>query len=151
MPENRIFKIMLADDDEDDRDLFEDAVNHAENVDIDTVPNGSQLMHVLIDKKELPDFVFLDLNMPEKSGKACLQEIRSHEKLKDLPVIIYSTSSSKKDIDDTFELGANLYLTKPNSFAELKKTVKSILDIDWSMYRPRTRKETFVFRTQFDS
>lgn len=146
MTEEKNLKILLADDDDDDRDLFADAVNFSENVEVDTVPNGTQLMQTLIETKELPDFIFLDLNMPEKSGKDCLQEIRTHEKLKDLPVIIYSTSSSKKDIDETFELGANLYLTKPNSFAELKNTVKRILGIDWSKFNPNSQKEEFVFK-----
>ncbi|HEY0047074.1 MAG TPA: response regulator, partial [Flavobacterium sp.] len=93
----------------------------------------------------LPDFIFLDLNMPEKGGKECLVEIRKHSKLKEIPVIIYSTSSSKKDIDDTYELGANLYITKPNSFTELRKAVRKIMALDWSLYQPRSSKSDYVF------
>jgi CheY-like chemotaxis protein len=144
MDSKKTFRIMLADDDQDDRDLFAEAVSDAD-ADVDSVPNGVQLMKVLSERTELPDFIFLDLNMPEKNGKECLQEIRENDHLKDIPVIIYSTSSRKKDIDDTYELGANLYLTKPNSYTELKKNLKSILEIDWSQYEPGSRRETFVF------
>ena len=145
MGSQKIFKIMLADDDADDRDLFSEAISD-QLANIDSFPNGVQLMKILNAKTELPDFVFIDLNMPEKSGKECLLEIRKQERLKDLPVIIYSTSSSKRDIDDTFELGANLYMTKPNSFSELKRMVSSVLSIDWNKFKP-AQKETFVFKS----
>ncbi|HLA56009.1 MAG TPA: response regulator [Flavobacterium sp.] len=145
METSKIFKIMLADDDADDRDLFSEAISEHQ-VDVDSVPNGVQLMKILNTKTELPDFVFIDLNMPEKSGKECLQEIRNQDRFKDLPIIIYSTSSSKRDIDDTFELGANLYITKPNSFSALKRMVTSILSIDWNKFQPGGHKESFVFK-----
>lgn len=145
MGSKRIFKIMIADDDADDRDLFEDAITDA-NASVDSASDGFELMQMLKNGLTLPDCIFLDLNMPEKSGKECLQEIRGHERLKHVPVIVYSTSSSKKDIDDTFELGANLYITKPNSFTELKNTVKSILLLDWSKHRPKSKKDTYVFK-----
>jgi len=135
---------MLADDDPDDRELFaEAALSHDARV--DSVPNGIELMENLHQSETLPDFVFIDLNMPEKSGKECLTEIRRHDRLKNIPVIIYSTSSSKKDIDDTFALGANLYLTKPNSFSELKRAVRRVLNLDWSEYRPNSRRNAFVY------
>ncbi len=135
---------MLADDDPDDRDLFTEAAK-GYNADVDSVINGVQLMKTLSDTDALPDFIFIDLNMPEKNGKDCLREIRNHERLKHLPVIIYSTSSAKRDIDETFNLGANLYITKPNSFTQLKNTVKKVLEIDWSKYRPGAHRGTFVY------
>jgi CheY-like chemotaxis protein len=141
----RNFKILLADDDPDDRELFTDAANN-HNADVQSVPNGVQLMKFLNQCNELPDFIFLDLNMPEKGGKECLQEIRQHERLKHLPVIIYSTSSSKRDIDDTYDLGADLYITKPNSFSQLKNTVRGILEIDWSKNNSNIERESFVFQ-----
>ncbi|HEY0091826.1 MAG TPA: response regulator [Flavobacterium sp.] len=144
MGSEKIYKILLADDDADDRELFTEAINE-HNADVDTVWNGVQLMKALNTHTTLPDFIFLDLNMPEKGGKECLQEIRQDDKLKDIPVIIYSTSSSKKDIDETYELGANLYITKPSSFSELRKTVKEIINLDWSEYQPNSKRNTFVF------
>lgn len=133
------YKILLADDDPDDRELFTEAAG-MHNAHVESVPNGMQLMANLLLADPLPDFILLDLNMPEKDGKQCLQEIKEHDRLKAIPVIIYSTSSAKKDIDDTFRMGASLYITKPNSFTELKKTVKNLLDIDWATH------EGFVLR-----
>ena len=143
MQPNNVLKIMLADDDEDDRDLFMEAVESPETS-VSIVPNGRHLMQALNATGELPHCIFLDLNMPEKGGKECLREIRNNERLKDLPIIIYSTSSNRKDIDDTFEMGANLYVCKPNSFADLTKTLKSILKINWSNC-PTFDRGSFVF------
>ena len=137
-------RIMLADDDSDDRDLFTEAVN--EHVaDVDSVWNGVQLMKVLHQKEELPDLIFLDLNMPEKGGKECLSEIRRDEKLRNLPVLIYSTSSSKRDIDETYELGANRYVTKPISYSHLKKTVRELLELEPEEIQARPERSQFVF------
>ena len=144
MDSDRTYKILLADDDPDDRDLFIEVINEY-NSDVDTVWNGVQLMKVLKNGSALPDLIFLDLNMPEKGGKECLQEIRRDDKLKNIPIIIYSTSSSKKDIDDTFTLGANLYITKPSSYSELRRTVKGIIDLDWGNYQPKSDRGNFVF------
>lgn len=137
------FRILIADDDPDDRELMaEAAAKHAE---VESVSNGEQLMKKLSQSDKLPDFVLLDLNMPEKNGKECLQEIRSHKRFKDLPVIIYSTSSSRKDITDTFEMGANLYVTKPNSFTELKKTITNLVGFDWNEFHPKKSPEAYVY------
>jgi CheY-like chemotaxis protein len=146
MRSGKTYTIMLADDDPDDRDLFEEAVGMLQGAAIDIVSNGIRLMQKLTQNDALPDFLFLDLNMPEKSGKECLREIRGHERLKDLPVIIYSTSASRRDIEDTFAMGANLYITKPNTFGELKRIVASIMGIDWSHRKPGKGKDSFVFK-----
>jgi DNA-binding response OmpR family regulator len=136
-------RILLADDDPDDRELFTEAAE-THNALVEGIPNGMQLMNVLNNAKQLPDFILLDLNMPEKGGKECLQEIRQHNRFDHVPVIIYSTSSSRKDIDDTFNMGADLYITKPNSFSELKKTIKNIINIDWTR-RQNAGRDSFVY------
>lgn len=126
------YKILLADDDPDDRELFAEAAG-MHDAHVIGVPNGMQLMANLLQTDALPDVIMLDLNMPEKDGKECLREIREHDRLRAIPVVIYSTSSAKKDIDDTQQMGANLYITKPNSFAELKKAIQRLLAIDWAL------------------
>ena len=142
MSSHKSFKILLADDDADDRELFTEAAE-THNAKVDSVPNGMQLMKKLDESETLPDFILVDLNMPEKGGKDCLYEIRQHERFNHLPVIIYSTSSSKKDIEDTFMMGANLYITKPNSYAELKNTIKNLLGMDWA--NRKTARDSFVY------
>ena len=112
--------IMLADDDSDDRFFFSEVLEEYKHVALESIEDGVKLMNALNSRAKLPDLIFLDLNMPGKNGVECLSEIRQQDKLKDIPVIIFSTSSSKKDIDETFDLGANLYITKPHSFKVLK-------------------------------
>jgi len=115
--------ILLADDDAADRLIFQEALNELEIKPIvDTVNNGVELMDYLTkEEAPLPHLIFLDLNMPRKNGLECLKEIRNNEKLKDISVVIYSTSENEKDIDDTFRYGANVYLTKPNDYNMLKQ------------------------------
>jgi CheY-like chemotaxis protein len=137
------FRILLADDDPDDRELFTEAAQSQDAI-VDSVPNGIELMDILNQAEQLPNFILLDLNMPEKGGKDCLREIRQYNRFDSIPVIIYSTSSSRKDIDDTFALGANLYISKPNSFSELKNTIRNILKMDWSDKRNAGR-DSFVY------
>jgi len=122
-------RVLLSDDDEDDRLIFKEIMDEMDkDISVNMVNNGKQLMDFLINEKNpLPDIIFLDLNMPNMNGIECLKEIRSHEKFSDISVAIYSTSSSKKDIDDTFHYGANIYITKPAAYHELKKVLKKSL------------------------
>ena len=80
----------------------------------------------------LPDYIFLDLNMPKVDGKKCLLELKKNARVKDIPVIIYSTSSLKKDIDETKAMGAVHFLTKPAAFRELCEAIENVLSIKFS-------------------
>src|ERR1044071_2178428 len=120
--------ILLADDDEDDRDFFRDALEELKiNTIVTFVNDGTQLMHYLhAQANTLPPLIFLDPNMPLKSGMDCLREIRASERLKHLSVAIYSTSASDEHIEETFVRGANVYIRKPNDFATLKKVLHDV-------------------------
>jgi len=80
----------------------------------------------------LPDIIFLDLNMPRLNGKQCLEELKKTAHLCHIPVIIYTTSSEKRDIEETSKLGAAHFLTKPNKFEELCKALSYVVAQDWS-------------------
>jgi len=138
--------ILLADDDEDDRLLFADAISEVKvKTKLHMVNDGEQLMSYL--EKEsttLPDFLFLDINMPKKNGIECLQAIRNNEKLKHLSVAIYSTSNAEKDIEDTFVKGANVYICKPNNFDDLKRIMKNVITTKWQFHTTGLNKETFL-------
>ena len=124
--------IFLIDDDEDDQEFFVEAVSVvAPHVKVEIANDGEALMELLLNKKLLPDIIFLDLNMPRKNGHACLQEIRANKKLSPIPIVIYSTSSNSEQIDSTFKCGANLYIPKPESFADLKLIAKNIFSMNW--------------------
>ena len=137
---------MLADDDEDDRLFFKEAFEEVKiKYDITTFSDGEQLMHYLNqDDNALPDIIFLDLNMPRKSGMECLKEIRQNDRLKKISVAIYSTSSSEQDIEDTFVAGANVYIKKPNDFNMLKKVLSDVVHINWQYIVDGLNKDSFI-------
>lgn len=141
-------KVLLADDDEDDQHLFEEALKHTPlTTELSTVENGKELMDTLHDSSiPNPDVIFLDINMPVKNGKECLKEIKSDEDLKDIPCVMYSTSSSEKDIKDTFEAGANLYVSKPNSFNKMVLVLTLILTLKWKKLFNTPVKDDFLLR-----
>ncbi len=138
--------ILLADDDEDDRTIFRDAINEIKvKTKITMVNDGVQLMEYLQDTEdELPHIVFLDLNMPRKGGIECLKEIRTDANLKDLTIAIYSTSASEEDIEDTFVKGANIYIKKPNDFTTLVKVLEEVITINWQYHTSDLNKDNFV-------
>ena len=143
-----ILNIALADDDEDDRFLFKDAIEEIEiKTKLSVFKDGKELMDYLsLPNVILPEIVFLDLNMPIKNGMQCLQEIRDNKNLKDLCVAIYSTSSSEKDITDTFVKGANIYINKPSSFKDLKKALEKVLQLNWQYHTSALNLDNFLLR-----
>ncbi len=141
--------LILADDDPDDRDLFKEAIESKSlNTKLEFAEDGKCLIDILSNGNPLPDIIFLDLNMPHKSGFECLIEIRQTERLKNIPVVIYSTSSSIKDIEETFEKGANLYIKKPSSFQDLESITSRVLKLDWNKYKPHVSLQQFVFSSK---
>ena len=127
--------ILLADDDIDDISFFDKALKGLPvSTHLTTVNDGEQLMNYLSENLEhLPDALFLDLNMPRKNGFECLCEISENEKLKNISVIIFSTSYPQDKscelgmISSLFKLGARVYIRKPDSFAQLKQTIQHAL------------------------
>lgn len=141
-------KIALADDDADDRFLFEEAIKEIHiKTNLSLYVNGKELMEYLTSPNAvLPQLVFLDLNMPVKNGLQCLKEIRGNSALKELSVAIYSTSCSEKDIEETFINGANIYINKPNNFNKLKEVIERVLQLDWQYQTSYLNKDNFLLR-----
>ena len=121
--------ILLADDDKDDCLFFKEALEELEVVaQLTLVADGQQLMHRLrSDTDRLPDVLFLDLNMPRINGMECLAEIKQSEKLRQLPVIIFSTSYEQEIVNLLYKSGAQHYIRKPNSFTQLAAVIKQAL------------------------
>jgi len=142
--------ILLADDDADDRLFFKDAIEEVKVKTVVTMVNdGVELMEYLLKPEiQLPNLVFLDLNMPRKSGMECLKEIRSNNRLKDLSIAIYSTSALEKDIEETFIKGANIYIRKPSDFEDLKTILAKVITINWQYHTSGLNKENFVLNIQ---
>jgi CheY-like chemotaxis protein len=137
--------IFLADDDVDDCMLFEDALREvAADTTLTTALDGMELMNILDESvPPPPDMIFLDLNMPRKNGFECLLQIRTDQKLKAIPVIIFSTSAQPEFIEQVYQSGANRYIRKPSSFAELRAAISEMLAIDWEINSNHPSRDNF--------
>ena len=140
--------IILADDDDDDILFFTDAFDELKiNTKVNTFKDGEELMNYLnTDKAVMPNVLFLDLNMPKKSGIECLAEIKASDKMSGIAIAIYSTSASEEDIEKTFVLGANIYIKKPNDFKKLKTLLSEVVTINWQYHTNGLNKDNFLLR-----
>lgn len=140
--------ILLVDDDEDDRQFFSDALKRLDiAIELVLLTDGQECIDYLSNHESVhPDFIFLDLNMPIMGGLECLRRIRGHLNLKKIMVAIYSTSSSSKDIEDTFEQGANVYITKPNNFKDLKQSLGQVIKTNWEFQSDNLTKQNFLLK-----
>jgi CheY-like chemotaxis protein len=120
-------RILLIDDDDDDQEIFVTALNEISNTIVCiTESSAQQALYKLKSKETSPDVIFLDLNMPVMNGFQFLAEVKSNEALKDIPVIILSTSAVSEAIQQTKALGAADFITKPNDFVALKNILQTI-------------------------
>ena len=119
---------LLIDDDEDDRELFQIALNELEKpVKYTGCDNCSKALEMLEKCIITPDYIFLDLNMPQMGGKQCLAKLKENAKLLHIPVIIFSTSGDPRDIEETRKLGAIDFITKPSRTSELTKILENFI------------------------
>lgn len=125
---NKPINILLADDDIDDRFFFNKALNELPiTTKLTMVEDGEKLMQYLLNNSSrLPDVLFLDLNMPRRNGLECLGDIKAHEKLKALPVIIYSTSLYE-EVANLLYINGAYYYVKKTVFGELTKILHFLL------------------------
>ena len=125
-------KILIIDDDEDDRLLFMDAVKEVDSSSLCVdCPGGVEALDWLASAEELPDLIFLDLNMPRLDGKELLSRIINDDHLKKIPVIIYSTSRRREDIEEMMAIGAVHFLTKPVLFNDICAALRQVLNKKW--------------------
>ncbi len=131
----RSVPILIADDDEDDRDMIRDALKESRLLNnLHCVNDGEELMDYLHHrgkfedeiKNPLPGLILLDLNMPRMDGREALREIKTNPRLRQIPVVVLTTSQAEEDIFRTYELGVNSFITKPVSFDALVKVMTSI-------------------------
>lgn len=120
--------IVLIDDDEDDHEIFLDAVEQVNSsVQCTVFFEAAKALEKLSTKQVVPDAIFLDLNMPVMNGQQFLTEIKNNHELIDIPVIIYSTSSNSNMVLSIKKLGAHDFITKPDNFDDLIKILKPLL------------------------
>lgn len=127
-------KIILAEDDSEDQELFLDALGETDAAtEVTTVENGQQLLDNLRDESQPnPDIIFIDMSMPVKGGIKALEEIKGDKDLKDIPAVMLSTWDHPLDIEDAFDKGADLYVQKPSSFAGFVLLLKKVIFLHWA-------------------
>lgn len=122
--------ILIVDDDTDDREIIRDAFisSNEDNCEYIFIENGDNLIDYLqvSATADQPSLIMLDLNMPGKDGREALREIKAHEQHKAIPIVVFTTSSSQRDRDTSYNLGANCFVTKPDTFNKLVDLANSI-------------------------
>ena len=125
-------KILLVDDNPADANLTCEVLATSENpAQVSTVQDGEQALMFLDRMGQFaeairPDLIILDLNLPRKDGRAVLAEVKADPELNELPVVIFTTSHSARDIARCYELGANSYISKPGNLGQFFSAVRSI-------------------------
>ena len=135
----RSIRILMADDDEDDRDLTRDALADATFIDdMQFVVDGRDLIDYLrragpyasppAVKRLRPSLILLDLNMPRMDGREALAEIKADSELRRIPVVVLTTSSDEQDVRHAYDLGANSYITKPVTGSKLNTVLTRLAE-----------------------
>jgi CheY-like chemotaxis protein len=120
--------LLLIDDDEDDQELFIEAAREISGeIRVTVLPDAAIALEKLTNKSVSADVIFSDLNMPRMTGQQFLLEIKKRPELKDIPVIIFSTSSHMHTMQLVKDFGAHEFITKPGLFNELVNTLRRIL------------------------
>jgi CheY-like chemotaxis protein len=133
----RPFTIVLADDDEEDRDLARDAMQNAHlSNEMKFAHDGQDLLDYLRHEgrwtqadSPRPGIILLDLNMPKKDGREALAEIKADESLRGIPIVVLTTSNDEADVLRTYDLGVSSFITKPVTFAGLVDVMRA-----WKQY-----------------
>jgi CheY-like chemotaxis protein len=126
--------LLIVDDDPDDIQLFCEAVAEINGTfRCISAGNGEEAIQLLKSAIVKPDFIFLDLNMPRMNGKQFLVQLKKDPQFANIPVVIYSTSKIKTDIEDSLRLGAASFITKPNKFEHLVKAVSHVFAGEWEL------------------
>lgn len=143
-----INNIILADDDDEDSTFFQIALDELfYSAKLKVVRNGVQLMDLLNSNTTSPfDILFLDLNLPIKSGFECLEEIRQNKNLKNLTVVIFSTSFNIEYVDVLYKKGATYYIQKPGDFSKFKKVIQKALVNSAQIDNLQPGREDFILK-----
>jgi CheY-like chemotaxis protein len=119
--------ILLIDDDEDDREIFLEAVKVINpSIRCNVANSGTEAFSLLSNCPSLPRYIFLDMNMPGMDGRACLRQLKKDLRYKDINVVIYSTTKDKEEINVFRYLGAD-YIHKADSFDQLLESLSKYL------------------------
>ena len=140
----RTLNIYLADDDLDDCTFFSNALEKAApGSQLVAVHDGQALLVALRAIKAPPDLIVLDINMPVMDGYDCMRNLKADPLLREIPVAVLTTSSAEYDIERLFSLGANLFASKPGTYAGLVALVGILAGTDWKAGLPQPGRDSF--------
>jgi len=117
---------MLIDDDKDDCDIFCDAANQISECKCHCVHSSVEALMILGKAQKLPHCIFLDINMPILDGFGVLKYIKSHPKLSQIPVVMYSTTPNLQEQEKSLNLGAIRFIRKTGDYAKLISSLKAV-------------------------
>ncbi|HEX8278056.1 MAG TPA: response regulator [Segetibacter sp.] len=138
-----MIKILLAEDDRDDLDIFQLALEDLQQpFELRHAKNGEILLTLL--NEDVPDFIFLDILMPRKNGLACIREIRKNEKFNSVPIIVITSAESEENIDYFYSNHVSFYLLKQCSIKDLTYKLKYIFSVNWKSLTYYPSKSNFV-------
>jgi CheY-like chemotaxis protein len=141
-----ITSIILAEDDIDDQNIFQIALQEIDaSIQTQFVSNGRELLNLLQNHK--PDLLFLDLDMPYKNGLECLIEIRDNPAFKDIPVIVFSSTTKPSNIQTAYEMGAHLFFIKPSVYTDYLSSIKAIFKLNWNI--PEAVREQYCVNGRY--
>jgi chemotaxis family two-component system response regulator Rcp1 len=132
MENHKEIDILLVEDDPGDVELTREGLKHAKMlIRMHTVEDGAKALQYLrgqppYQEAVRPDIILLDLNMPRKDGRETLKEIKSDPRLRSIPVVVLTTSEAETDVERSYDLGANCYITKPVDFKAFVRVVQAI-------------------------
>jgi len=125
-----ITSIILAEDDIDDQNIFQIALQEIDSaIQTQFVSNGKELLALL--QNNIPDLLFLDLEMPYKNGLECLIEIKADTRLEKIPVIVFSSTTKPSNIQTAYEMGAHLFFIKPPVYSDYLSSINAIFKLSW--------------------
>lgn len=128
---HRRFFILVIDDDEDDQFLIQTAfLQESDRYQFQFISDGAQTLFCLDCMNQLPDLIFLDLNMPPINGLDILQQLKESIRYRHIPIIVLSTSNDDRDVNQSYQLGANTYLVKPATQTDLSR-LANIVRMYW--------------------
>ena len=140
----------MLEDDKDDISFFKDAIKSVSEISTVTVVQNCDELFSIIELDTHFDLVFMDINLPLVDGKTCLRKLKSFEKFKDIPVIMFTGSSTQTDVEESYESGAHYHVVKPYAYINYVESLKTVLSKDWKIAQPRPSKEQFVVNLTFN-
>jgi DNA-binding NtrC family response regulator len=133
--------VLYADDDVEDVEIFNEIINMINpSIQLIHAPTGEKALKILEDAALLPDYIFIDINMPGMNGKSCLAQIKSDQRFFNVPTIIYTTSGDISEVETLMSLGAINYIIKPNTVREAIDGLAQVLAREDNAWHERRQK-----------